>query len=54
MDSGAWWATVYGVPESQTRLKPLNNSSNNQKEERNAAPGEPSSFISWWLCVLRG
>ena len=21
MDGGAWWAAVYGVPQSQTRLK---------------------------------
>ena len=23
MDRGAWWATVHGVAQSQTRLKPL-------------------------------
>ena len=23
MDGGAWWATVHGVAESQTRLKQL-------------------------------
>ena len=23
MDRGAWWATVYGVAKSQTRLKQL-------------------------------
>ena len=23
MDRGAWWATVHGVPKSQTQLKPL-------------------------------
>ena len=26
MDGGAWWATVHGVAESQTRLKRLNTS----------------------------
>ena len=26
-DSGAWWATVYGVAQSQTRLKRLSSSS---------------------------
>ena len=26
-DGGAWWATVYGVVQSQTRLKRLSNSS---------------------------
>ena len=27
-DGGVWWATVYGVAQSQTRLKRLSNSSN--------------------------
>ena len=27
-DGGAWWAAVYGVPQSQTRLKRLSSSSN--------------------------
>ena len=27
MDRGAWWAAVYGVAESQTRLKRLSSSS---------------------------
>ena len=26
-DGGAWWATVYGVAQSRTRLKPLSSSS---------------------------
>ena len=26
-DRGAWWAAVYGVAQSQTRLKRLSNSS---------------------------
>ena len=26
-DGGAWWAAVYGVAQSRTRLKPLNSSS---------------------------
>ena len=28
-DGGAWWATVYGVPQSQIRLKQLSSSSSN-------------------------
>ena len=27
MDGGAWWATVYGVARSRTRLKRLSSSS---------------------------
>ena len=27
MDRGAWWAAVYGVAQSQTRLKQLSSSS---------------------------
>ena len=27
MDGGAWWASVYGVAQSQTRLKQLSSSS---------------------------
>ena len=28
MDGGAWWAAIYGVAQSQTRLKRLSSSSN--------------------------
>ena len=28
-DGGAWWAAVYGVAQSRTRLKPLSSSSSN-------------------------
>ena len=28
-DGGAWWAAIYGVAQSQTRLKQLSRSSNN-------------------------
>ena len=38
-DGGAWWAAVYGVSQSQTRLKRLSSSSSNRpgvtsKEEK--------------------
>ena len=33
MDRGAWWATVYGVAKSLTRLKHLNSSHVKQKDE---------------------
>ena len=29
MDGGAWWAAVYGVAQSRTRLKRLSSSSSN-------------------------
>ena len=29
MDGGAWWAAIYGVAQSRTRLKRLNSSSMN-------------------------
>ena len=31
MDRGAWWAAVYGVAQSQTRLKQLSSSSSSSK-----------------------
>ena len=31
-DRGAWWAAIYGVAESRTRLKRLSSSSSNQQE----------------------
>ena len=30
MDAGAWWATVYGVTQSRTRLKQLSSSSSRE------------------------
>ena len=30
-DGGAWWAAVYGVTQSRTRLKRLNNNNNNKE-----------------------
>ena len=39
-DSGAWWAAVYGVPQSRTRLKRLSSSSSSRKQtDLNEAPG---------------
>ena len=31
-DGGAWWAALYGVAQSRTRLKLLSNSSSSSKE----------------------
>ena len=33
MDGGAWWAAVYGVAQSQTRLKQLSSSSKKHIEK---------------------
>ena len=32
-DGGAWWAAVYGVTQSQTRLKQLSNSSSAKRKD---------------------
>ena len=32
MDGGAWWAAVYGVAQSRTRLKRLSSSSSSPKD----------------------
>ena len=37
-DGGAWWAAVYGVAQSQTRLKQLSSSSSSSSKE---APLKP-------------
>ena len=31
-DGGAWWATVYGVAQSRTRLKRLSSSSSSRRD----------------------
>ena len=35
-DGGAWWAAVYGVAQSRTRLKQLSSSSSSKKERRSS------------------
>ena len=49
-DGGAWWAAVYGVAQSQTRLKRLSSSSSYHKPvpiKRNSAPfSRPFSFLT--------
>ena len=40
-DGGAWWAAVYGVAQSRTRLKRLSSSSSSrQKEQQGPQVGE--------------
>ena len=48
-DGGAWWATVYGVTQSQTRLKRLSSSSSIW----NLEIGNRTSFLIYWLCIYR-
>ena len=40
MDGGAWWAAVYGVAQSPTRLKRLSSSSRDKRH-----PGAVSSVV---------
>ena len=54
---GAWWAAVYGVAQSRTRLKRLGGSSN--KGSRLSGPErvwgwgrKSSSFLGFWCGVL--
>ena len=39
-DGGAWWAAVYGVAQSRTRLMRLSSSSSRK---------HGIYYISWWL-----
>ena len=41
-DGGAWWAAVYGVAQSRTRLKRLSSSSSMEKEM-----ATHSSILAW-------
>ena len=42
-DRGAWWAAVYGVAQSWTRLKQLSSSSNSTIMLSNLCPLQPVS-----------
>ena len=49
-DGGAWWAAVYGVAQSRTRLKRLSSSSSVKKAER----GRIDAFELWcWRRLLQ-
>ena len=41
MDGGAWWAAIYGVAQSRTRLKRLSSSSSSEVDE-------PRDYYSEW------
>ena len=44
-DGGAWWAAVYGVAQSRTRLKWLSSSRGEEGREKAVAPH--SSTLAW-------
>ena len=49
-DGGPWWAAVYGVTQSQTRLKQLSSSSSSMKE----TPFLPLEVDALQVCPLDG
>ena len=42
-DGGAWWAAVYGVAQSRTRLKQLSSSSNMLQSNAQKSPSQAST-----------
>ena len=47
-DEGAWWAAVYGVAQSQTRLKWLSSSSSSSREAQSAAVHRIAKSQTWF------
>ena len=45
-DGGAWWAAVYGVAQSRTRLKQLSSSSSSNAKEENKVKVKSCSVLS--------
>ena len=43
-DRGAWWAAIYGVPQSRTRLKRLSSSSNRSSSTRHSKRTDVESW----------
>ena len=50
MDGGAWWAAVYGVAQSQTRLKQLSSSSNSAKYKGSLKRSNLSYYLILGVC----
>ena len=44
-DGGAWWAAVYGVTQSQTRLKRLSSSSRASRAIQQTSKGASSAWV---------
>ena len=68
MDGGAWWAAIYGVAQSRTRLKRFSSSSTGIRSvketpchagDRNGNPlqcsclGNPTNRGAWWATIHR-
>ena len=58
MDGEAWWAAVYGVAQSRTRLKQLSSSSSramlgegNGNPLQYCCPENPMGGEAWWAAV---
>ena len=47
-DGGAWWAAVYGVAQSRTRLKQLSSSSNTLQSNAQKSPSQASTVHEPW------
>ena len=47
-DGGAWWAAVYGVAQSRTRLKRLSSSSSSKPYQQNADVGRCLAWKERW------
>ena len=52
-DRGAWWAAVYGVAQSRTRLKRLSSSSSSMHHWQRTVLGNFSSLPTSRLCFAR-
>ena len=46
-DSGAWWAAIYGVAQSQTRLKQLSRSSSSSSSSRPTGVHPFNNKMDW-------
>jgi len=55
-DKGAWWAAVYGVTQSQTRLKRLSSSSSNGSDGKEPACDARDGCLipGWGRCPAEG
>ena len=50
-DSGAWWAAVYGVAQSRTRLKRLSSSSSSSSNREAVCPGRARNLPYVFSCT---